>query len=123
MENIQLAIVGSRDMTSYKDMETHIDLALKEWSSEVKDITLIVSGGCKGADQLGEQFAKKHKIKTMILKPDWKTYGKRAGILRNHDIIGNATHVIAFPSKKGSGTQHSIEIAKKQNKPTYVHFI
>lgn len=34
---------------------------------------LVVSGGAKGADTLGEQWARKHKIKVLILKPDWKS--------------------------------------------------
>ena len=69
---------------------------------------------------LGEKFAAQHHIKTLVFKPDWKKYGKRAGFLRNIDIIKAATHVIAFPSKNGSGTQHSIKLTQQSAKPCCV---
>jgi hypothetical protein len=49
-----------------------------------------------------------------------KKYGKSAGFKRNVDIIKAATHVIAFPSIYGKGTQHSINLAKKSCKPCMV---
>ena len=51
-----------------------------------------------------------------IFKPDWLKYGKAAGPIRNQQIIEYATHVIAFPSKTGKGTQDSIIRAKKLNR-------
>jgi len=56
----------------------------------------------------------------LIFLPNWKKYGKSAGFRRNHDIIQSATHVIAFPFKHGSGTQHSIKLAEKFSKPCHV---
>lgn len=83
----------------------------------------IVSGGAIGADTLSEKYANDNNISTEIFLPDWKKYGKKAGILRNTDIINAATHVIAFPSHKGSGTQDSINKAQKENKICVVHWI
>ncbi len=65
---------------------------------------------------LGEKFAKQYSIKMLILKPEWKKFGKKAGFVRNHDIIAHATYVIAFPSVNGSGT-----LAQQQNK--YLHVV
>lgn len=115
---ISVAIIGSRLFNDYDLLEKTVEQQCKEW--DITNIDFIVSGGCKGADKLGERFAKDHNIKTMILLPDWKKYGKSAGFRRNVDIISNATHVIAFPSKQGTGTQHSIKLAQKNAKPICV---
>jgi hypothetical protein len=48
---------------------------------------------------------------------------KKAGLLRNTDIINESTHVIAFPNDKGSGTQDSIRKAQKLGKIVKVIYI
>jgi hypothetical protein len=111
MGKVSLAIIGARTFTDYDLLSDVVKKQCDKW--DIKIIDLIVSGGCKGADILGERFAKENHIKTLILKPDWKKYGKSAGFRRNQDIITAATHVIAFPSKTGLGTQHSIKLAEK----------
>lgn len=114
---MKLAIVGSRhfnDKVAFEKVMT--DHVAKHGMPE-----LVVSGGAKGADTLGEQWARKHKIKVLILKPDWKKHGDRAGLIRNHDIVKECNYMIAFPSKSnGSGTQHSISIAKANGIETSV---
>ena len=112
---IRVAVVGSRNFNDYDLLKSELDAFKLE-----NGVDLIVSGGAKGADTFGEKWAKENNVPTKIYYPDWKTYGKAAGILRNKDIIDAATHVIAFPSKKGRGTQNSIKRAKEQCIPTKV---
>ena len=113
-QKMKLAIVGSRDMTDMELMIDWINLTVMVFGP----IECIISGGARGADTLAERYARMHGIKFIPFRPDWKKYGrKRAGLLRNHDIVGAATHVLAFPSPNGSGTQHSMSLAKKQKKP------
>ena len=116
---MKLAIVGSRDFADVDKFKEMMEFATSLWGNP----EVVISGGARGADTLGEQWAKSLNIPTIIYNPDWSTYGKRAGILRNIDIINNSTHVIAFPSKRGKGTQHSIKLAEKQGKPLIIHWI
>jgi len=109
---MNLAIVGSRNFNDYENFKKAVFKVLEQWSFKIEDITNIVSGGAPGADTLAEKFAKEYKINTIIYKPNWNLYGKRAGILRNTDIINSSTHVIAFPSRYGKGTQDSIRKAE-----------
>lgn len=104
-----LAIVGSRSFSDY-------DLMCREIELFCPNVTKIVSGGAKGADTLGERYASEHDIPTEILLPDWKAYGKSAGILRNKDIVAASTHVIAFWDGVSPGTKHSIQEARKKKK-------
>ena len=90
---------------------------------ELKNIENIVSGGAKGADTLGEKFSKKYGLNIIIYKPNWNLHGKKAGILRNTDIVEKSTHMIAFPSKYGKGTQDSIRKAENKKIPIKVLYI
>ena len=106
---LKIGIVGSRNFNDYKLLKETLD-------EYIEDVFLIVSGGAKGADSLGEQWAKENNIKTLIHKPEWKKYGKSAGFVRNELIINDSDIVIAFWDGLSKGTKHSINLAKKQNK-------
>lgn len=109
---MKIAIIGSRTFNDYQ--------FLKETLSEYKDIDIIVSGGATGADSLSERYAKENNIQTLIFKPNWDKYGKRAGYLRNIEIVDNSDLVIAFWDGKSQGTKHSLQYAKKQGVPVKI---
>jgi len=107
---MKLAIIGSRGFSDYQLLESTLE--------QYKDkITEVVSGGAKGADSLGERWANNNNIPTIIFKPDWDKYGKKAGYLRNVDIVKNSDGVIAFWDGESRGTQHSFTLCTKLNKP------
>jgi len=112
---MKLAVVGSRDFNNYELLKSKLDAIHKK-----RPITLIVSGGAKGADSLSERWAKENNIETLIFIPDWNKFGKRAGFLRNEDIIKNSDAVIAFWDGESRGTLSSINLAKKYEKSCLV---
>lgn len=114
---MKLAIVGSRDFTNQKLLDETIDEYLIKQGCMPE---LVVSGGARGADTLAENWARKHKIPLKIYKPDWQKKGKAAGILRNTDIVNECTHMVAFPSDTGRGTQDSIRKATAQGKHVFI---
>jgi hypothetical protein len=71
-----------------------------------------LNGGAKGADSYGEYYAKERGIPVTIFLPDWNTYGKKAGYIRNKLIVESSDLVIAFWDRVSKGTKHSIDIAK-----------
>jgi hypothetical protein len=108
---ITLAIVGSRGFTNYKLLcRTVNEIRMK------LNITCIVSGGAKGADKLGEKYAKEHGIKMVTMSPDWKLHKKKAGIIRNQDIVNAADYVLCFWDSQSPGTRNTIERTRKTNK-------
>lgn len=108
-----LAIVGSRTFKGSIEEDVS-EFILKKMGQVPK---LIVSGGARGVDSLAVAYARKHKIPYKTFLPEWSKLGKKAGLARNTDIINAATHVIAFPDKKGgNGTRDSIRKAQKLNK-------
>lgn len=77
----------------------------------------IVSGCAKGADTLGESYAESRKIKVKLFPADWGTHGKRAGYMRNEQMVTYATHAVFFWDSKSPGTRHAIKIFAETNKP------
>ena len=110
---MKLAIVGSRDFTDYRRLSRIIDKVKGE-------ITLIVSGGARGADTLGERYAKEKAIPYLIFPANWDKYGKQAGILRNQDIVDNADAMVAFLAPESKGTRDSIKRAQAKNIPIHI---
>jgi hypothetical protein len=106
---MRAAIIGSRSFNNYK-------LVLETLLGYENTITVIVSGGAKGADTLGERWAKEKNKETLIFYPDWGKYGRSAGFIRNKDIIENSDIVFAFWDGKSKGTKSSIDLTIKLNK-------
>jgi hypothetical protein len=104
---MKVAVIGSRNFNNYS--------LVKETLTKL-DITLLVSGGALGADSLGEQYAKLNNIPTKIFYPDWKKFGRKAGFLRNTDIINESDMVVAFWDGTSKGTLDSIKKAEKLDK-------
>jgi hypothetical protein len=106
---MKLAIVGSRSFCNEELLEKSLE-SLKE------RVTMVVSGGAKGADSLAESWANKYGIPTKVFKPDWQKYGRGAGMIRNKDIIESCDQCVAFWDGKSKGTENSISLCKKLNK-------
>lgn len=104
---MKVAVIGSRTFNDYEEVKKVLS---------TMNITLLVSGGAKGADSLGERYAKEHNIETKIFLPDWNKHGKVAGFLRNTDIVNEADLVVAFWDQKSKGTLDSIKKADKLGK-------
>ena len=87
----------------------------------------IVSGGCKGADISGEKFAEARGFEVVRFLPDWKTYGRAAGIRRNAEMVNYISQfehplVIAFWNGESRGTKFTIELAKKKGIPVFIRY-
>jgi hypothetical protein len=52
--------------------------------------------------------------------PDWNRYGKRAGAMRNAEIVNRADEVVAFWNGKSRGTQITIRMALEAGRPVRV---
>jgi hypothetical protein len=115
---MKLAIVGSRTFTEYEAMVARVHQYRALWP----DLT-IVSGGAKGADAMGEHLAKQWNLPIIIHRPEWDKYGRSAGYRRNESIINDSDIVLAFfaPGPRSKGTQHSVDIALKQQKRVHIY--
>lgn len=109
-------IAGSRSIT---DMELLLK-TIKEADQNGLTITTILCGGANGVDTLGREWAKKHNIPIEYYPANWDKHGKRAGYVRNQEMVHNAEALIAIWDGKSKGTEHTIDLAQKANLKTYL---
>jgi predicted Rossmann fold nucleotide-binding protein DprA/Smf involved in DNA uptake len=112
---MKLGIIGSRLFDNYEFIKNKI---IENF--DIKNIDTIVSGGARGVDTLGEQFADEFGIPKDITKPDWNKYGKGAAFIRNQEIVNKADILIAFPIRNSGGTWDTIRKARKAGKKVLV---
>lgn len=92
---------------------------MTEYLSDIPTDSLeIVTGGCRGADQMGENYAIEWHIPHSVFHADWNKYGKSAGPIRNERMAKYASEadhgmLIAFPIGESRGTRNMIEIARR----------
>jgi hypothetical protein len=110
---MKVAIVGSRDFPKMS--------LVREWMEKnLVNGDIVISGGARGVDSMAEAVARQMKLATIIFKADWDTLGKRAGYLRNIDIVKEADKVVAFWDGTSKGTLSTIELANAAKKPCEV---
>ena len=109
-------IAGSRTIDAYYIVERAVE------NSGIEP-TVIVSGGARGVDRLGERYGHEHNIPVDVFEPDWAGQGKKAGFLRNKEMALNADALIAVWDGQSKGTKHMIDTARIYNLQVYVEEI
>lgn len=116
---VNIIIAGSRTFDNYEYLKKKVLNFISEKQIELSNIC-IISGTARGADKMGEDFAKELNLQLKCFPADWDKYGKQAGFIRNTQMANYAIEddnqgiLIAFWDGKSSGTKHMIEIAKKK---------
>jgi len=115
---VRVIIAGSRDI---KDM-AHVEAAI---AASGYHITEVVSGGARGVDSLGEEWALLNKVR---LGPDfsvpdyeWKKDPYGAGHKRNGRMARYAEALIAVWDGDSGGTRNMIEQARAHGLLVFVY--
>lgn len=109
----RIIVAGSRSIQS-KEIIFQKQDAL--FSNKVKQEEIqIVSGGARGVDRIGEEYAATRGFECKIFPADWNNLGKRAGYVRNCRMAENADALVAFWDGRSPGTKHMIQIARSHN--------
>jgi hypothetical protein len=108
----KVIVAGGRDFNDYDLLKTKLDhiLCNKRKSHQI----YILSGKAKGADSLGERYARENNFQVLSFPANWDLYGRQAGVKRNAEMANEANALIAFWDGESHGTKHMIEIATKK---------
>lgn len=140
---MRIIICGSRNFNDYERLKDVCDKIVGEYQWEkalVPSQLEVVSGHARGADKLGERWAKHYGIKTKIFEAEWKNlsvenvlvksnsygeYNALAGHNRNQEMLDYALEqddsiIISFYKGKSKGSKGMIRIAKKAGLKHYV---
>lgn len=113
MEEFRVIIAGGRRFENYNLLATKCDGILSQ--KRMTHTIVIISGTAKGADTLGEHYARERGYTLRQFPADWDQFGKSAGYRRNCQMADNADALIAFWDGQSAGTRHMIEIARERN--------
>ena len=116
---MNIGVVGSRSFHDYDRLKEVLDREIKNARLYKPERNIwIVSGGARGADTLARRYAYSRypDIEYTEYKPDWEKYGKKAGMVRNLEIVRNSNHIVAFWNGKSKGTKHTIATARRAGK-------
>lgn len=110
----KVLVCGGRD---FRDTKL-LDRFLCEVDNHVC-IGEIIHGGANGADTMAGCWAEKYNIPVTVFQAEWHKYGRRAGPLRNEQMLreGKPDFVVAFPG--GRGTAHMVGLAKAASIPVF----
>lgn len=117
----RLLITGSRNWTN----RTVIQRALREaWMSLGGNAEVIlVSGACPtGADRMCEEVWEQSGLEVERHPAQWDTLGKRAGFVRNAEMVAlGADLCLAFHKANSRGTAHTIHLCNTTGIPVVIH--
>ena len=105
---MKIIIAGSRNFNDYNLLKSSCDNLLTQFTN-----IEIVSGTARGADKLGERYAREKGYSIKEFPANW-SLGKSAGYIRNDEMAKYADMLIAFWDGTSKGTKHMIDLANKR---------
>jgi hypothetical protein len=131
-DNLKIMFAGSRGLPTslfeIPDPERewiYSNLCLIITSTKKMLPVIVMHGGCKNSpDLLAENiFGNNTNVEVRCYPADWNKYGKRAGFLRNAEMVSEADVLFAFWDGKSKGTKHSIDLALDKGIPVFVYIL
>ena len=104
---MKIIIAGSRTFNDYNLLKSSCDNLLTQFTN-----IEIVSGTARGADKLGERYAREKGYSIKEFPANWNL-GKSAGYIRNAEMAQYSDMLIAFWDGTSKGTKHMIDLANK----------
>jgi YspA, cpYpsA-related SLOG family len=97
---MRVLICGGRELTE----DGRWFNLLGEMDRHYGPFTAVIHGGQRGGDNIGREWADLHKLPSVEYRANWRRFGKRAGPLRNQQMIdeGKPDMVIALPGGRGT---------------------
>lgn len=108
----RVIIAGTRHFKDYALLCRYADTLLEQKRKAGEEI-VIVSGHCRGADLLGERYAKERGYQIEVYEAKWDELGRGAGPRRNREMAERADALIAMWDGKSRGTLNMINEARE----------
>lgn len=108
----RVIIAGTRSFNDYELLRNSCNNLLSE--KQRTHTVVVISGTARGADQMGERYARERGFQLRRFPADWEQYGKSAGHIRNAKMADNADALIAFWDGESKGTKNMIDNARRK---------
>ena len=96
---MRVLVCGGREFKDADMLEDRLSALRVE-----RGFSLVIAGGARGADTLAEEWAKAHGLACDVYQADWTGLGRKAGPMRNQQMLdeGKPQLVVAFPGGRGT---------------------
>lgn len=98
------AVIGSRDYSSPLLVQKTVEY-LNHWDRE----SILCSGDGGVVDTTAEDKAKELKMNRLIYPAKWTIYERKAGMLRNGQVVADSDLMLAFWDGVSPGTSNSVD--------------
>lgn len=112
---MKLIIAGSRDISLTNLSMYHF----VNYFFDYRNPSEVVSGGAKGVDTYGEEFAANRGIPIKRFEADWYSHGKAAGPMRNKQMAKYADRLLLVWDGESRGSANMKEEMLKLGKPVH----
>jgi hypothetical protein len=111
---LKILVTGSRDWEDARSIELEMFRALYEAKTPF-DHAVLLHGACPtGADALADEYARATGMHVLRFPADWDRYGKRAGFLRNAEMVELQPDIcLAFIRNGSRGASMTAQLAEK----------
>lgn len=133
------AEVGEKEKVEENNMYVIVSGSRRIWNEKVIEdaiiesgfpIDVIIHGDARGVDRLAGEWAIKRNIHTVVFKADWNEHGKRAGPIRNAEMVKYAAEsckdggaLVAIWDGESKGTFNAIYQAHRKGLKVFVRTI
>lgn len=122
---MRVLVCGSRDW----GRPAFISMRFGQLRGEHENVTIIHGAASRkrrdielSADMIADRYARYYGFAVQPFPADWEKHGKRAGILRNLQMLDEKPDlVLAFQRDRSRGTQHTVDEARRRAIPVEVH--
>jgi hypothetical protein len=108
----RIGIVGSRHFASREVVQRFLESMPRD--------AIVVSGGAEGVDSWSVEIGRSLGMQTLVFQADWHRRGRKAGPIRNAEIVGHIDELVAFWDGRSRGTLNTIALATKAGLPVTV---
>lgn len=120
---MRILVTGSRAFDDAATIRTALEAVADGAIRANVPLVTVVHGACpNGADEIADQWVRWYRGDTLVLAERhpalWSKFGKRAGIVRNEQMIARGCDlVLAFIRDNSPGATHCAELALERGFP------
>lgn len=108
----KVLVCGSRDFSNEFAASLIIDAFVRD---NIPKGSIVIHGNARGGDRIAALSASRHGSEVVACDADWETYGKRAGFIRNLEMLDmNPDWVVGFWNGTSKGCRHTLGEAEKR---------
>lgn len=108
---MRVLVCGSREWDDYQ--------AVWRFLAFLKPFDVVIHGAARGADMLADKVAQQRRCTVEAYPADWEQHGKRAGYLRNAEMLEKGRPDLVVGFGHGKGTDMMLKLAMQSGVRTY----